>query len=105
MAQRVKRLPAMWETWVQSLDWEDPLKKEMLTHSSILSSGKSHGWRNLVGYSPQGHKESDTTEQLHFLSFSKMFSEKGSSAECILLAYAASLGCDLTLQGWELTGP
>ena len=42
-----------------------------------------------------------------FLSFSKMFSETGSSAECILLAYAASLGCDLTLtlQGWELTGP
>ena len=32
-------------------------------------SGKSHGWRNLVGYNPQGCKELDTTEQLHFLSF------------------------------------
>jgi len=32
----VKNLPAMWETWVQSLDWEDPLEKEMATHSSIL---------------------------------------------------------------------
>ena len=37
MAQRIKRLPAMWETWVQSLRWEDPLEKEMATHSSILA--------------------------------------------------------------------
>ena len=37
MAQRVKRLPAMQETWVQSLDQEDPLEKEMATHSSILA--------------------------------------------------------------------
>ena len=36
MAQ-TKRLPAMWETRVQSLDWEDPLEKEMATHSSILA--------------------------------------------------------------------
>ena len=33
----VKNLPAMWETWVQSLDWEDPLEKFMATHSSILA--------------------------------------------------------------------
>ena len=37
MAQRVKRLPAMREAWVQSLGWEDPLEKEMATHSSILA--------------------------------------------------------------------
>ena len=37
MAQTVKCLPAMWETQVQSLDWEDPLEKEMATHSSILA--------------------------------------------------------------------
>ena len=36
MAQLVKNLPAMWETWVQSLGWEDPLEKGMATHSSIL---------------------------------------------------------------------
>ena len=36
-AQMVKRLPAMWETWVQSLGQEDTLKKEMATHSSILA--------------------------------------------------------------------
>ena len=36
MAQTVKRLPITWETWVRSLDWEDPLEKEMATHSSTL---------------------------------------------------------------------
>ena len=33
----IKRLPTMWETWVQSLGWEDPLEKERATHSSILA--------------------------------------------------------------------
>ena len=37
MAQRVKHLAAMWETRLQSLDWEDPLEKEIATHSSILA--------------------------------------------------------------------
>ena len=37
VAQLVKTLPAMWETWVQSLGWEDPLEKEKVTHSSILA--------------------------------------------------------------------
>ena len=37
VAQRLKRLPAMQETWVRSLSWEDPLEKEMATHSSILA--------------------------------------------------------------------
>ena len=64
MAQRLKNLPAMWETWVRSLGREDPLEKEMATRSSILA-GESHGQRSLVGYSPQGCKELDTTEQLH----------------------------------------
>ena len=36
MAQMVKKLPAVWETWVRSLGWEDPLEKETATHSSIL---------------------------------------------------------------------
>ena len=33
----VKNLPAMWETWVPSLGWEDPLEKGMVTHSSVLA--------------------------------------------------------------------
>ena len=37
VAQRLKRLPGMWETWVRSLGWEDPLEKEIATHSSILA--------------------------------------------------------------------
>ena len=37
MVQRLKRLPAMKETWVRSLGWEDPLEKEMATHSSVLA--------------------------------------------------------------------
>ena len=56
MAQLVKNPPAMRETWVQSLGWEDPLEKGKATSSSILA-GEFHGisW---------GHKESDTTERL-----------------------------------------
>ena len=65
VAQRLKCLPAMWETWVQSLGQEDPLEKEMATHSSILA------WRipwmeELGGLQSMGCKESDTTERLHF---------------------------------------
>ena len=37
VAQTVKRLPAVRETWVRSLGWEDPLEKEMATHSSTLA--------------------------------------------------------------------
>ena len=37
VAQMVKRLPTMWETWVQSLGWEDLLEKEMAAHSSTLA--------------------------------------------------------------------
>ena len=40
VAQMVKNLPAIWETWVKSLGWEDPLKEGMATYSSILA------WRN-----------------------------------------------------------
>ena len=57
----------MQETQVRSLGWEDPLEKEMATHSSILP-GKSHGQRSLAGYGPWGHKESDLTEATeHFI--------------------------------------
>ena len=51
----VKNPPALWESWVQSLHWEDPLEKEKATHSTILAY-------------PWGQKESDLTERLslHF---------------------------------------
>ena len=63
VAQTVKRLPTMWETQVRSLGQDDPLEKEIATHS-----GKSHGMRILVGYRPWGRKQSDMTERLHFTS-------------------------------------
>ena len=53
------------ETWVQSQGREDPLKKEMATHSSILA-WKIPWTRSLVGYSPWDHKESATTEHILF---------------------------------------
>ena len=67
MAQRLKGLPRMQETQVRSLSWEDPLEKEMAAHSSTLAWRIPWG-RSLVGYSPWGHKESDTTKRLHSLT-------------------------------------
>ena len=57
----VKCLPTTWETWVQCLGQEDPLEKEMATHSSILAWRIP--WTEEPGrlYSPRGFKELDTT--------------------------------------------
>ena len=59
--QAVKNPPAMWETWVQSLGWKDPLEKGKATHSSILA------WS--IPWTVWGCKELDTTERLslHFI--------------------------------------
>ena len=63
VAQMVKKLPVMWETWVPSLGWEDPLEKGKATHSSILPwPGEFHGL-----CSPWGRKELDMTERLSLL--------------------------------------
>ena len=67
VVQRVKRLPTVWETQVQSLGREVPLEKEMATHSSILA------WRipwmeEPGGLQSWGRKESDMTERAHFMS-------------------------------------
>ena len=61
VAQVVNNPPAMQETLVQFLGWEDTLEKEMATHTSV-PAGESHGQRRLAGYSPWGLKGSDTTE-------------------------------------------
>ena len=55
LAQSVKNPPTMQEAWGQSLGEEDPLEKEMATHSVFLP-GESHRWRSLVGYSPRGRR-------------------------------------------------
>ena len=57
----VKNLPAVQETWVQSVGFEDPLAKGRLP-TPVFLPGESHGQRILVGCSPWGHKELDMTE-------------------------------------------
>ena len=61
VAQTVKCLPTMPETQVQFLSWEDPLEKEVGTHSSILA-WRFHGQRSLVGCSPWDRKELNKAE-------------------------------------------
>ena len=69
----VKNLPTMQETWVPSLGWEDPLEKEMATHSNILPwripwKEEPGGLQSIQSMGSQrvrqGHKESDMTERL-----------------------------------------
>ena len=64
MAQWLKNMPAMQETQmvqVPSLSQEDPLEKDRQS-TPVFLPGKSHGQKNLEGYSPQDQKELDTTE-------------------------------------------
>ena len=68
VAQTVKHLPTMWETRVWSLGQEDPLEKEMATHSSMLAWKIPWIEEHDRLYSPWGCKESDTTERLHSLN-------------------------------------
>ena len=64
VAQRLKRLPGMRETAARSPGRSPGEGKWQPT--PVLLPGESHGGRSLVGYSSWGHKESDTTKQLHF---------------------------------------
>ena len=86
LAQKVKNLPTMWETWVLSLGWENPLEGDMATHSSILA------WRIPVDrgawwatYRLWGCKESDMTERLNWteLGCRSFSSEEQPSLNCM----------------------
>ena len=111
VVQRVKRLPAMLETWVWSLGQEDPLEKEMATHSSILAW--EIPWTEEPDrYSPMGHKGSDMTEGLHFLSHSKCWIKISYTIHWIELKKSFLLRCTAcgilvpwpfpALAGWSL---
>jgi len=63
VAQTVKNLPAIWETWVQFLGWKS-LWRKAWQPTPVCLPGESNGQRSLAGYSPWGCKESDTTERL-----------------------------------------
>ena len=71
MAQTVKCLPATRKTQVRSLDQEDILEKEMITHSSTLALKILWTEELGAGYCPWGRKELGMTEQLHVLSLSR----------------------------------
>ena len=84
VAQRVKHLPAMWETWVQFLGLEDPLEKEMaLFQYSCLENPTDR--EKPVAYTVRGVAESDTTEWLHF-----RFYVKHSSGFCRIWSSAST---------------
>ena len=67
-------MPAVQETWVQSLGGEIPWRREW-QFTPVFSPEKFHGQRSLAGYSPQGLKESDTTELLSTRSSEQAASE------------------------------
>ena len=66
IAQQLKRLPAMQETQFRSLGWEDSLEKGLDIYLLQYFCLENSMERSLVGYSPRGRKESETTERLHF---------------------------------------
>ena len=78
MAQLVKNPPAMWETWVRSLGWEDPLEKGMATHSSILAwripqtivHGVAKRWTQLSDFHFHFSLFVDLVPILHIISIS-----------------------------------
>ena len=74
VGQLVKNLPTVQETWVRFPGREDPLEKEMATHSSTLA-GEFHGQRSWAGYSPWDWKESDTTVRLSLHKINDKFKE------------------------------
>ena len=81
----------MQETQVRSLSWEDPLEKEMAVHSNILA-WKIPWARSLVGCCPWGHKESDTTEWLHFHFHTKLINIHGHT---VVMETTEELQCDI----------
>ena len=79
MAQLAKNPPALQETWVRSLGWEDPLEKGKATNSSILA------WR--IPWTVWGSKESDTTERLSLWVMQDL-------AAVLRAAVHTALGCE-----------
>ena len=95
VAQTVKCLPTVWETWVQSLGREELLEKEMATHSSILAW--KIPWMQEPGRLQSiGSQESDTTEQLHFHFLDEICTCIGATVhhrnESDILRYLSNMG-------------
>ena len=95
VAQRLKCLPGMRDTWVWSLSLEDPLEKELVTHSSTLAWGIP--WREEPGTLQWGCKESDMTERLHF-HFHLLYTRQHSKCFICITSFCFST----TLWGWTV---
>ena len=71
VTQKAKKLPAMWKTWVRSLDWEDPLEAGMATHSSILAWRipwtEEPGGLKSMGLQRVGHDRATKHHIIHIL--------------------------------------
>ena len=90
VAQSVKNPPAMWETWVQFLGWDDPWRREWLP-TPVFWPGEFHGQRSLTGCSPWGLKELDTSEWLsQDLLQSELFASRVSKS-CVVFRNVSSL--------------
>ena len=84
MTQMVKNPPTMWETWIRSLGWEDPLEEDMATHSSILAWGipmDRGAWRATV----HGVTESDMAEHVHATPYTEKFVNKAREGSTVCL--------------------
>ena len=101
VAQTVKNLPATQETWVWFLGQEDSPEKGMTTTLSLLP-GKFHGQRSLVGYSPQGCKESDLTEQLT-LSHPEYINSYNSTTKNLIKKWAKDLNTHFSKRDIQLS--
>ena len=83
----------------------------MATHTPVFLPGESHGQKSLAGYSPCGHKESDTTERFHFSFFFQSTSGEGNMGSSSLgtdrqtLAVGIRLVCASELWGRMQMGP
>ena len=74
MAQTIKNLAAVQETWVRSLGWEDPLEEGTVNPLQYSCLENPHGQRSLVGCSTWGCRESDMTERLSTVQHSTLSS-------------------------------
>ena len=98
VAQLVKNMPEMWETWVRSLGWEDSLEKRKATYSSILN--RRIPWTIV----PCGHEELDMTEQFSLSSKLANFSGKKPSFAELNEGTFKLYGGGKKLLSWETGG-
>ena len=98
VAQRLKHLPAMWETWVRSLVQKDPLENEMATHSSVLA------WRIPWTEEPGG-LQSTGLQRVRHDWVTSLHSDKNCFICCFLLFFSCSVVSHPSVTSWTLACP